>query len=99
MATEDVDIGNVREPLSSFAVVFTIIYMLLLTNYHAYTDNNIRYEDLIDCTCRHNDEAFYTAIFSILTALWGIVVLFWFGIRLFSFLLDHGFITSCNMCS
>ena len=84
MAAEDVDIGEVREPLSSFAVIVIYLYMLVFTMFRAFTDNNDKDEDFIDCTCRDSDHAFYTAIIVLFSVIWGIIVIGWYVIRIIS---------------
>ena len=87
MAAEDVDIGEIREPLSSFAVVVIYAFMLMFTMFRAFTDNNDKDEDFIDCSCPDVDHSFYTAIIVIFSVIWGLIVIIWFGIRIVSWYL------------
>ena len=86
MAVEDAEIGDIREPLSSFSVVVIYLFMLIFTMFRAFTDNNDKDEDFVDCTCQDNDHAFYTAIISLFSVIWGIIVVVWFIIRFISWL-------------
>ena len=84
MAGENVHIGQVGEPLSSFSVVVLFLYMLVFTFFRAFTDNNDKDEDFIGCTCRDSDKSFYTTIFILFTVIWGLIVIFWFSVRFVS---------------
>lgn len=85
MAAEDVDIGQVREPLSSVAVLVIYLFMLIFTMFRAFTDNNDKDEDFIDCTCRDMDHQFYLAIIILFSIIWGVIVIAWFTIRIISY--------------
>ena len=84
MAGADVDIGQVREPLSSFAVVVIYLFMLVFTMFRAFTDNNDKDEDFINCTCRDSDRSFYTAIVVLFSVIWGVIVIVWYVVRIIS---------------